>query len=226
MRYEEYIKKMIRDLNDAEGEKQGEYPDIDLYIDQAAMLLNQQSQIYKKDEKEQIFTKSMISNYAKHNIIPRPVNKKYTKDHLILLHIVRYLKGMFQMNEIEMLMKPLIDNYNSVFDEKIDLEILMQGVIELREGESRSLEDHIGENIKAIKTGLKNTEQSDDDILEIFLVIISLAISADSYRYVAEKLLHEYFVQPSQEKPVKLQKEKPAKTQKEKQAKSQEETPV
>lgn len=40
------------------------------------------------------------------------------------------------MEEIEKIVKPLIDNYNSAFDEKIDLSALYEGILEVQAKEA------------------------------------------------------------------------------------------
>ena len=138
----------------------------------------------------------MIGNYVKHKMLPRPVNKKYTRDHMVLLTIIYYLKGSFQMGEIEKLMKPLISNYNSEFDDKINLMSIYEGLSTLQETELQSLLSDTKEDIKTIKHHLSEAELSDDDMVELFMLIVNLAIKADAQKYLAQKLLQEYFMSP------------------------------
>jgi hypothetical protein len=129
MRYEEFVKNTIEEYVSKGRIKAEDFPDMEIYMDQAETFLNRELGVYKKSEKDKVITKTMIGNYVKHNMLPRPVNKKYSKDHLILLTLIFYLKGTFQMEEIEKIVKPLIDNYNSEFDDKIDLAALYKGIL-------------------------------------------------------------------------------------------------
>lgn len=68
-----------------------EIPDLDMYMDQVISLINRYFENYPGyDEKG--LTPSMVNNYVKHNIIPAPVNKKYTRSHLACLIIICILK--------------------------------------------------------------------------------------------------------------------------------------
>ena len=169
-------------------------------MDQAETFMNKELGVYKKDEKDKVITKTMIGNYVKHNMLPRPKNKKYSKDHLIFLTLIYYLKGTFQMEDIEKIVKPLIDNYNSEFDEKIDFAGLYQGIISVQEKEREQMAQNTWQMIESCKYHLKETELSDDDMLELFMLIVNLSMKADAEKYLAHKLLQEYILKPKQKK--------------------------
>lgn len=200
MRYEEFLKKQIEELIKRGRISSEAFPDMDLYMDQAAGFMNKELSLYKTSEKDQVITKTMIGNYVKHNMLPRPSGKKYTKDHMILLTIIYYLKGCFQMDEIERLMKPLMDNYNSEFDEKIDLKNIYDGIMNIQEAEEKAITEKISKDIIGIKRHLEETEFSDDDMVELFMMIVSLSMKADMQKHLAQKLLKEYFIPPKQKK--------------------------
>ena len=169
-------------------------------MDQAETFLNKELGIYKKNEKDHVITKTMIGNYVKHNMLPRPMNKKYSKDHLIMLTLIFYLKGSFQMEEIEKIVKPLIDNYNSVFDDKINLSALYDGILEVQATELESLAQSVNKMIEDSKYHLRETGLSDDDMLELFMLIVNLSMKADAQKFLAHKLLQEYILKPKQKK--------------------------
>lgn len=197
MRYEEFIKKTMEEFEENGAIHASDFPDLELYIDQAALFMNRSLSAYKNEADDQVITKTMIGNYAKHRMLPRPQNKRYTKDHLIMLALIFYLKGNFQMDEIELLVKPLIDNYNSAFDDKIDLTQLYDGILSTQERDKEMRFQQVADDMEQIKTRLNETIQSDDDVLELFMMITSLCMRADAHRYLAKKLLDEYFVNPN-----------------------------
>lgn len=200
MRYEEFVKDIVnryvaRGMIDSDS-----FPDMEIYMDQAESFMNRELGIYKTKEKDKVITKTMIGNYVKHNMLPRPVNKKYSKDHLILLSLIFYLKGAFQMEEIEQILKPLIDNYNSEFDDKIDLAALYEGILAVQAEEQRTLAQSVRSMIEGSKRRLRETELSDDDMLELFMLIVNLSMKADAQKFLANKLLQEYILKPKQKK--------------------------
>jgi len=200
MRYEEFIKNTIEDYVSKGKISVKGFPEMEIYMDQAETFLNKELGVYKKSEKDKVITKTMIGNYVKHNMLPRPVNKKYSKDHLIMLALIYYLKGTFQMEEIEKIVKPLIENYNSEFDDKIDLSALYEGILGVQEKEQESLAQSVNNMIEESKYHLKETELSDDDMLELFMLIVNLSMKADAQKFLAHKLLQEYILKPKQKK--------------------------
>ena len=58
-----------------------ELPDIELYMDQVITFIENNLSIYPFINSEKIITSSMINNYVKLNLIPKPIKKKYNKTH-------------------------------------------------------------------------------------------------------------------------------------------------
>src|SRR3954470_4607140 len=77
-----------------------EIPKIDLYMDQVIQLFESKFNGTKRNEDEKILTKTMINNYAKGKLIFPIQNKKYSKEHLILISLIYQLKGALSINDI------------------------------------------------------------------------------------------------------------------------------
>ena len=67
-------------------------PDIDLYMDQVTTFMNAELSSSKRYQEDKILTKTMINNYAKNNLLPPPVKKKYSREHLARLMTICMLK--------------------------------------------------------------------------------------------------------------------------------------
>lgn len=77
-----------------------EYPDIALYMDQVITFME------KKYPKRPL-TKTMINNYTKDRILPPPIKKKYSMEHLMLLSLLQVLKGTQSLPEIKKVLYPI-----------------------------------------------------------------------------------------------------------------------
>ena len=76
-------------------------PDIGLYMDQVVTLMDRTfSPALPKGE----MTKSMVNNYVKVGMIPRPTGKKYDRDHLAMLIMIGVLKQALSMESISRLL--------------------------------------------------------------------------------------------------------------------------
>lgn len=77
-------------------------PDIGLYMDQVIFLIHKYiGKLFICDDKESFITPAMINNYVKHNVIPAPQSKKYSKEHLIYLMIICLLKQSLSIANIK-----------------------------------------------------------------------------------------------------------------------------
>lgn len=206
MRFEEYAQKIAENISNSAYIRLLDMPDLDLYMDQVTTFIDDKLSFHKRKDDDKILTKTMINNYVKHSIIPKPVNKKYSKDHLIFLILIYNMKGIISIKDMEQLMAPLLENYNSELEEKIKTEDIYTVLQEIQKEERNKLSIKVKEDIENVKEYLKEINLQDDDILEIFALVIMLTVRANIQKHLAEKLIDEYFVKP--EKNGKKEKKK------------------
>lgn len=75
MRYEEFIRDVVDKYVDEGLISIDLLPDMEIYMDQVETFMNRKLSIYKNNEKDKVITKTMIGNYVKHKMLPRPINK-------------------------------------------------------------------------------------------------------------------------------------------------------
>lgn len=78
-----------------------ELPDIELYMDQVITFIEKYLSIFINSENKKIITSSMINNYVKLELIPKPVKKRYNKTHLAYLFAISILKNVFTIQEVK-----------------------------------------------------------------------------------------------------------------------------
>ena len=86
-------------------------PNIDLYMDQVTTFMDDQLKNTKRYEEDKILTKTMINNYAKNHLLPPPENKRYSKEHMIMLLFIYYFKNILSITDIQTLFQPLTEQY-------------------------------------------------------------------------------------------------------------------
>lgn len=104
--------------------KWSDLPEIDLYMDQVIALMEK----YLADNSSpdsKFITPSMINNYVKLGIMPAPVKKKYSREHLAYLVIICSLKQVMPISNIKIMIdKKLqkntiaetLDFYSNLYD--------------------------------------------------------------------------------------------------------------
>ncbi|HEM4277134.1 DUF1836 domain-containing protein [Streptococcus suis] len=89
-----------------------ELPDLDLYLDQVLLYVNQTTNSSKLLEQKSL-TASMINNYVKHKQLEKPVKKKYQKQQVARLIALSILKNVFSIQEISQTLHLLLQSSNS-----------------------------------------------------------------------------------------------------------------
>ena len=89
-----------------------EIPNINLYLDQVLLYVNQICPPASPD-KEKGLTASMVNNYVKHGYISKPEKKKYQRKQIARLIAITTLKSVFSIQEIAQTLNTLHTDTNS-----------------------------------------------------------------------------------------------------------------
>ena len=93
-------------------------PAIDLYMDQVTTFLQRNlSGLSRDPDGDKFLTKTMINNYVKNKVLIPPVKKKYSRDHLMLLIMIYYLKSFLSIGDIRSAITPVMERYASPPDD-------------------------------------------------------------------------------------------------------------
>ena len=95
------LKKQIREMTQLGYIAPEDLPSIELYMDQVTTFMDKYLSQNKRYEEDKTLTKTMINNYTKNNLLPPPEKKRYTKEHLILLIYIYYLKNAEAAHSLE-----------------------------------------------------------------------------------------------------------------------------
>ena len=100
------INTLRDDIDSWEPVKWEVLPDIDLYMDQVVTYLRRQLALFQDDSEASLVTRSIINNYVKDGIVPRPVNKRYAREQLSALMMACVLKRVLPMQQVKQLLRP------------------------------------------------------------------------------------------------------------------------
>lgn len=164
-------------------------PEIDLYMDQVIQLFENHFKETKRNEDEKILTKTMINNYAKAKLFFPIKNKKYSKDHLLLISLIYQLKGSLSINDIKETFQGI--NKLMVEEESFELERFYEGYLELSKENTENFKRDIQERRTEVDKEIAKLETDTPDYLHKVLLITSLAHISNLYRRAAEKLVDE-----------------------------------
>ena len=171
--------------------KPEEIPNIDLYMDQVLSFINDRTRYLTwNPEEDKIFTKTMINNYAKTKILPAPVKKKYSKDHILLLLLIYYFKGVLSVGDTGKLLGKITENYFGNAGE-MAFEDIYQEVFKLEAGEIDFLKKDIAEKFAIAEETFQDAPEKNKDFLKNFAFICMLSYDVYMKKLMIEKLVEE-----------------------------------
>ena len=78
----------------------GDLPPLDLYMDQVLAMLEERFQSGARQPGEKTITKTIINNYSKARLLQKPVGKKYTPEHLLVITLIQTLKQSLSLEDV------------------------------------------------------------------------------------------------------------------------------
>lgn len=168
--------------------KPGAIPNIDLYMDQITTFMDNNLFTPERKEGEHIMTKTMINNYAKSKLIPPPVKKKYSKDHMLMLIFIHYLKNFLSISEINSLFQPIKDNYLEGKGD-INLEYIYREIFSGYQQQLPDFIEAIEKHYNTSKTAFSNVPAEDTQTLQLISLISSLCFDIYFKKYMVEELI-------------------------------------
>ena len=187
-RVDEIIKKLA--LTERVEEK--DIPEIDLYMDQVIQIFEQKLSSSKRKNNDKVLTKTMINNYAKAKFLMSIKNKKYSKEHLLLMSMIYDLKGSLSISDIKDLFDNIVKKYDE--DKEYDLRSLYKLYLDINNSNYEEFLENIDKQIDCVK-GIIDDSEEFNEYEEKFLFICSMVSMSNMYRRVAEAMVDEYFAE-------------------------------
>ncbi len=187
----EFISSLLRKLAELTYIKPGEVPNIDLCMDQVTTFMDSHLGDVKRYENDKTLTKTMINNYAKNKLLPPPVKKKYSSDHLYILAFIYYFKNILSINDIQTLLGPLTDKF---FGEgaQPSLDTIYQEVYKLQKEQLTNIfKDVKFQYKKSINTFTEMEHPDDKSYLQMFSFITMLGFDIYMKKNIIESILDE-----------------------------------
>jgi DNA-binding transcriptional MerR regulator len=182
----ENIKQIMEQLSLDTSLTLEEIPKIDLYMDQVIQLFENKFAETKRNDDEKILTKTMINNYAKGKLIFPIHNKKYSREHLMLISLIYQLKGALSINDINIMLHGI---NKRVVKEDIDLDSYYTSYLNLSRKNVDEFKEDIQARIQDVNEEIAEIKEGQSEYLEQVLMISSLVHMSNLYRRVAEKLV-------------------------------------
>jgi DNA-binding transcriptional MerR regulator len=182
------LANLLAELNLENNIALEDIPEIDLYMDQVIQLFEKNFGSSTRNEGEKVLTKTMINNYAKGKLFLPVKNKKYSKEHLILISLIYQLKGGLSIQDIKQTLEGI--NLRTESGE-FQLNEFYQSYLRLHEKNIEIFNDDVLKTEQDVKQEVRKLDAVEPEELETVLLIASLINISNFYRKTAEKLVDQ-----------------------------------
>lgn len=182
------LNSILESLSRIDYVKPEDLPNIDLYMDQVTTFMDAQLAVSKRHEDDKVLTKTMINNYAKNNLLPPPVKKKYSKEHLLTLIFIYYFKNILSIGDIQEILNPITDKY---FASHLDfnLEDIYSEVFRLEKTEVLNLQKDITKKYQTSQQTFGDLPKNQQVELQHFTFICMLSFDVYIKKQLIEKMI-------------------------------------
>ena len=180
MDFNQEIMEMAEKIAQASLVQIDDIPKIDLYMEQVLSFLEQEMGDSLRQKDETVFTKTMVNNYTKEGILPRPQKKKYNKSHIIMLTYIFILKQILSIQDIKA--------FFALMDDKEQLEPLYRIFLESVHDYQEEYSAFVSHQLERIGEKFKENGLHDEKMKKMaFISLMSLA--AMSNKMICSMLL-------------------------------------
>ena len=144
----------------------------------------------KRYPEDKVLTKTMINNYAKNNLLPSPIRKKYTQDHILLLVFIYYFKNLLNFNDIETILSYITEHHFG--EAPLPLSQVYTEVFTMEHSQMDKLKDDVKAKFETAEKTFSNVEDPvEKDALQLFSFICELAFDVYLKKQMIERLADE-----------------------------------
>ena len=185
---DDLLNSILASISRIDYVKSTDIPNIDLYMDQVTSFMEKELKSTKHYEEDKILTKTMINNYAKNDLLPPPVKKKYSKEHLMVLTFIYYFKSLLSISDIEKLLAPITEKYFHA-ERDIDIARIYDEVCESGKKRTHILQEDIKLAFESSKETFAYATEDDKELLQFFSFICMLSLDVYVKKLIIEKLI-------------------------------------
>ena len=185
------LNSILKSLSNIDYIRPEEIPNIDLYMDQVTTFMDKQLASTKRYEDDKILTKTIINNYTKNHLLPPPVKKKYSREHVLILIFIYYFKNILSIRDIETILRPLTEKYFSC-ENSMDLSSVYEEVCQMEKERIEPLQDAVKAAWEKSLSSFPEIPEGDErDEMKLFAFICNLSFDVYLKKMMIEKIIDE-----------------------------------
>lgn len=188
---ENLLESILQSLDRFEHIKASDIPTMDLYMDQVTTLMEENlASASRHGAEDKILTKTMINNYAKNNLLPAPNKKKYSKEHILVLILIYYFKGILSIGDIQKLLTPLNEHFFAAED-GMRMEDVYEEVFSMEKSQMEALKQDVVMKYELAEAQFEEAPEEHQKFLKKFAFICALSFDVYVKKLLIEKLIDD-----------------------------------
>lgn len=193
------LNSLLNSLSNIDFIKPEDFPNIDLYMDQVTTFMDTQLSACKRHPEDKVLTKTMINNYAKNDLLPPPVKKKYSKEHMLALIFIYYFKNILSIGDIQAILNPITDKYFASGSD-FGLEDIYSEIFRLEESGMLNMQKDLTRKYQTSLQTFADQPQDDQAELQRFSFICMLCFDVYVKKQLIERMIDSRLPQTGTDK--------------------------
>lgn len=219
----EELRELLDRLKAISYVKPDELPNIDLYMDQVTTFMDFHLESSKRYSEDKLLTKTMINNYTKNELLPPPNKKKYSKDHMYLLILIYYLKGVLSITDIQSVLKPFNEAFFGGAGE-VPFEKVYEEIFSIQKAQSDAIAKDVARKWKAVQGSYTDVnDRGQQEFLRKLSLICMLSFDVYMKKQLIEQIIDKEFAPHEAQAAEKSKEEKTEKSKKKEEKEEKEE---
>ncbi|MDO4299309.1 MAG: DUF1836 domain-containing protein [Lachnospiraceae bacterium] len=188
---DDLVSEIISQLSSLAHIRPGDIPNIDLYMDQVTSFMDEHLKSSRRFESDKILTKTMINNYAKNKLLPPPEKKRYSKEHMLVLIFIYYMKGILALDDIKAILEPVTGRFFKS-DAELNIEDIYSEVYALGKEHIEEIKKEIRAAYQTASEAFPEAAEGDREFLRLFSFICLLCFDIYLRKQIIEKLIDSW----------------------------------
>lgn len=207
------IEKLLGELKGSNYLFASDLPNIDLYMDQVTTFMDEHLDLFRRSDEDKTLTKTMINNYSKSHLLPPTSRKKYSRDHMLLLLMIYYLKPVMSIPDIQAILDPLQKQLGGSKKDGLTLERYYDTLVKTQLSQFDAFSKEMLETIDSARDLFNGPDEGQNETLSVITMIYMLSLQASIQKHIATHLIDEFLKPKAPTKPVEpeVKKRKPPK---------------
>ena len=165
-------------------------PNINLYMDQVTTFMEEELSYSKREDSDKILTKTMINNYAKNSLLPSPEKKKYSREQILILILIYYLKNVLAIRDIDRVLA-LVTSKHYHSESNLNMAEIYDEIIKTEKNAKDSWHQSVLDTWEQSSKPFESVGEEDSKDLQLFSFICAVSLDIFNKKLLLEKLIDQ-----------------------------------